>query len=164
MPDVKPEMMKRLENAASELITIFNIQSPPIPIDSILQEPREKMWEEVDISQLSGTFLSVKDHYSPRMSLARLLARHIITNQWGAERGIPEQLLENDEGVRVFARMLIMPAEMVKALSSGARNPTAMSMHFEVPEEVARLRLQYLHHPDQWADHSAGQSSGEASD
>jgi hypothetical protein len=43
--------------------------------------------------------------------------------------------------------MLVMPSTMVKALSSGARTPTAMSMHFEVPEEDARLRL------DELADH-----------
>jgi hypothetical protein len=33
---------------------------------------------------------------------------------------------------------------MVKSLSVGARTPITMSMHFEVPEDDARLRLQEL--------------------
>jgi hypothetical protein len=141
--DVDKVLIKQLEAAAAELVATFEVQSPPIPIESMLQHPKGDMWEEVDISQLSGTFLSIKDHYSPRMSLARLLARHVITSSWATARSIPNIL--NDEAlVRAFARMLIMPAEMVKALSSGARNPTAMSMHFEVPEEDARLRIQEL--------------------
>lgn len=141
MPD-----MKHLEAIASELIETFDINSPPVPIESMLQYPKADMWREVDINQLSGSFISIKEHYSPRMSLARLLARHVVTSPWGNQRGLSE--LRHDEALlRAFARMLIMPAGMVKALSSGARTPTAMSMHFEVPEEDARLRLEEL--PDQ---------------
>ncbi len=143
MAELTSEQLEHLEAAAAELIEVFEIHSPPVPVESMLQNPRPDMWEEVDISQLSGTFLSIKDHYSPRMSLARLLARHIIASEWGRSRGIPN-ILSDDSAVRAFARMLIMPASMVRALSAGARNPTAMSMHFEVPEEDSRLRLQEL--------------------
>jgi hypothetical protein len=37
--------------------------------------------------------------------------------------------------------MLVMPAPMVTELNNVMRNPSTMSMHFEVPEEEARLRL-----------------------
>jgi hypothetical protein len=138
MPD-----MNHLEAIASELIENFEINSPPVPIESMLQYPRPDMWREVDINQLSSSFISVREHYSPRMSLARLLARHVVTSPWGNQRGLSD--LRNDDGLlRAFARMLIMPVGMVKALSSGARTPTAMSMHFEVPEEDARQRLEEL--------------------
>lgn len=143
MSDLDRNLLMRLEAAAAELAAAFNIQSPPIPIESILQNPKPDMWEEVDIAQLSGTFLSIKDHYSPRMSLARLLARHVVTSSWAQVRGIPN-IVADEPLIRTFARMLIMPAGMVDALSAGARNPTAMSMHFEVPEEDARLRIQEL--------------------
>jgi hypothetical protein len=34
-----------------------------------------------------------------------------------------------------------MPEEMVTGLTSSARNPKTMSIHFEVPEDDARQRL-----------------------
>jgi hypothetical protein len=135
--------MKRLEAVATELLETFEINTPPVPIESMLQYPKNDMWREVDINQLSGSFISIKEHYSPRMSLARLLARHVVTSTWGGQRGLAE-LRHDDNLIRAFARMLVMPVGMVSALSSGARTPTTMSMHFEVPEEDARVRLEEL--------------------
>ena len=133
----------KLESIATEVIETFDIKSPPIPIESMLQHPMPDMWQEVDIAKLSGGFLSIKDIYSPRMSLARLLARHIATSEWGKTHQLRD-ILNDEEQIYAFARMLIMPMGMVKALSSGARAPTTMSFHFEVPEEDARLRLTEL--------------------
>lgn len=135
--------INKLEAVASEVIDTFEIKAPPIPIESMLQHPKSDMWQEVDIAKLSGGFLSVKDIYSPRMSLARLLARHIASSEWGKTHQIRE-ILKDENQIYAFARMLIMPMGMVKALSSGARAPTTMSFHFEVPEEDARLRLSEL--------------------
>ncbi len=134
---------QKLEAIASEVIRAFNISAPPIPIESMLHRPVNQMWEELDINQLSGSFLSIKDRYSPRMSLARLLARHIASSPWGKERGLAA-LLQSEEDIQSFARMLIMPAEMVEALTSSMRNPSTVGLHFEVPEEDALLRLQEL--------------------
>lgn len=133
----------QLEKIASELIRTFEIEDPPVPIEIMLQRPKPDMWEEVNIADLSVGFLKTGGHYSPRMSLARLLARHIIKSDWGDTRGLPVIMKrgKNDEVVNAFGRMLIMPYEMVKALSEGARTPITMSMHFEVPEEDALLRL-----------------------
>jgi hypothetical protein len=133
----------QLEAIASELIKTFEIQNPPIPIEIMLQRPKPDMWEEVDITELSVGFLKTGGHFSPRMSLARLLARHIIHSDWGKQRGLQEIFKQDKDEtmLKAFARMLIMPADMVKALSPGARTPITMSMHFEVPEDDARLRL-----------------------
>ncbi len=132
--------LSSLETVATEVIETFEIQAPPVPIESMLQHPRPGMWEEVDITKLSGGFLSVKDTYSPRMSLTRLLARHIVNSEWGRARQMHD-MIKTDAAIHAFARMLIMPASMVQALSKSARNPTTMSLHFEVPEDDARQRL-----------------------
>jgi hypothetical protein len=134
---------KQLEAIADEVMAAFDVVSPPVPIETMLQQPKASMWEKLDVNQLSGSFLSIREYYSPRMSLARLLARHVASSPWGRERGL-FSILKSDDAVRAFARMLIMPQDMVLALSGAARNPTAMSMHFEVPEDDARQRLQDL--------------------
>jgi hypothetical protein len=136
--------LERLEAAAAELINTFEIHAPPVPVETMLAQPRETMWEKVDITQLSGVSLSVNDRYGPRMSFTRLLVRHVAGSEWGRARQLPTILQRDAELVQPFARMIIMPAEMVLGLSAGARNPTTMSIQFEVPESDARLRLQEL--------------------
>ncbi len=133
----------QLEKIASELIHTFEIEDPPVPIEIMLQRPKADMWEEVNIADISVGFLKTGGHYSPRMSLARLLARHTIQCEWGEKRGLPAIMKQgkNEEVVKIFARMLVMPLEMIKSLSEGARTPITMSMHFEVPEEDAQIRL-----------------------
>jgi hypothetical protein len=133
----------RLESVTQELMDAFNITTPPIPIESMLQRPCSDMWEEVDISQLSGSFLKVTESYSPRMSLARLLARHVINCPWGEARQLSG--LEREEGkLYRFARMLVMPEKRILELTPTARTPQLVSVHFEVPADDARLRLQEL--------------------
>lgn len=132
-----------LEAIATEICETFEVYSPPVPVELMLQQPLADMWEEVDITQLSGAFLSFKDRYSPRMSLARLLVRHIAASDWGASKGL-HVLIEDQDRQVDFARMVMMPAEMVQSLTSSQRNPKTMSMHFEVPEEDARQRLYSL--------------------
>lgn len=132
-----------LEDVIKELLTTFEIIAPPIPIESILQHPKTGMWEELDISQISMTFFKVTEHYSPRMSMARLLARHIVNSSWGNERNL-NQWLQDENTLFAFARMIVMPEYMVRELQDGVRTPEIMSAHFEVPEEDARLRLQDL--------------------
>lgn len=136
----------QLEAVASELIHTFEITSPPIPIEIMLQRPKPDMWHEVDITELSVGFLRAGGHFSPRMSLARLLARHVIQSEWGEQRSLRDLFKDDkDESLlRSFARMLIMPADMVTTLSPAARTPITMSMHFEVPEDDARQRLKEL--------------------
>ena len=133
----------QLESITNELINFYGIQDPPVPIESMLQRPIDDMWEELDISKLSSSFINVNDYYSPRMSLARLLARHVAESQWGQERGLGE-IADNEEKLRSFARMLMMPAILVKALSAQARNPEWISVHFEVPVDDAEMRLHEL--------------------
>lgn len=133
--------LEKLEKIASELIEVYAITTPPVPIESMLRTPKDEMWKQVDVNQLSGSFISVKDRYSPRMSLARLLVRHIATSDWGKERQLQQLLILDENYVHVFARMLVMPADMITSLSTASRNPTMISMKFEVPEDDARQRI-----------------------
>ena len=132
--------LEKLEAIAAELIAEFDVDSAPVPIELILQNPKDGMWEKVDITQLSGSFLSLKDRYSPRMSIARLLARHLSACPWGKERGLFDILREGDNLNR-FARMLIMPKPLVEQVNTAARTPMTMNLQFEVPEDDIRLRL-----------------------
>jgi hypothetical protein len=106
----------------------------------MLQKPHQHMWEVVDVTQLSGSFLSVKDRYSPRMSLARLLARHIASSDWGQARNL-FTLLQEGDNLQSFARMLIMPEDMLSGLTSSNRTTAYIVSHFEVPQEDASQRL-----------------------
>lgn len=132
---------QQLEAIANELIALYGVQGSPVPIERMLQRPLNGMWEELDVSQLSGSFINISNRYSPRMSLARLLARHIVGSPWGKERGLGE-IARDEELMRAFARMLTMPSSLIAVLSASARTPEWMSTHFEVPPDDAEARLQ----------------------
>jgi hypothetical protein len=137
MTDIKP-----LEAVANTLIQAFDVHTPPVPVESMLQRPRPGMWNEVNVSQLTGSFLSIRDKYSPRMSLARLLARHVMASAWGQTHKVAEYIEKDEERLKAFARMIIMPDDLLRSMSMGSRNPVAMGMYFEVPEDEAEMRLQ----------------------
>lgn len=131
---------QQLEDITQEICEIFEVYAAPVPIETMLTAPPSELWDDLDVTQLSGSFLSMKERFSPRMSLARLLARHIAGSKWGQQRGL-SAILNDEDMISLFARMLIMPADMVHGLTSSARNPRSISLHFEVPESEARQRL-----------------------
>lgn len=130
----------QMEALATKIVEMFEVYAPPVPIEIMLQKPLPDLWEEVDITQLSGSFLSIKDRFSPRMSLARLLARHIAVSDWGRQQGLFDMLKDGD-AIQIFARMLVMPRDMVLGLTASQRNPAYMNTYFEVPEDDASQRL-----------------------
>ena len=135
--------MDHLENIVKELIELYSISAPPIPIERMLQQPHPDMWNEVDVSKLSSTFLNIKVRYSPRMSLARFLAREIAGSSWGRKRGL-EGISDDDPVIHRLARVIAMPGEMVMEINPESRTPELISLHFEVPEDDAKLRLDDL--------------------
>src|SRR5216684_2426345 len=72
-----------IEAAINELMTAFDVTDPPIPIEIMLQRPKAGMWKEINLSELSTAFINVRQRYSPRMSVARLLARLACRSEWG---------------------------------------------------------------------------------
>jgi hypothetical protein len=131
---------KQLESVTQELIELYSITAPPIPIERMLQHPLDDMWDDVDVSDLTGNFLNISTPFSPRMSLARFLARHIARSNWGTKRGLGG-LNADDESIHRFARVIVMPKNLLTEISAESRTPELISLHFEVPEDDARLRL-----------------------
>src|SRR5882672_6411385 len=101
---------QKLEQVVRELIELHGVTAPPIPIERMLQHPHPDMWIDVDMDDFSSTFLDVKTPFSPRISLARFLARQIAKSDWGVQRGL-EELDGDDETIYRFARMIAMPVD-----------------------------------------------------
>lgn len=131
---------KHLESVVQELIELYGIAAPPIPIERMLQHPLADMWDDVDVSDLTGNFLNISTPFSPRMSLARFLARHIARSNWGTKRKLGS-LSADEDSIHRFARVIIMPKNLMLELNAESRTPELISLHFEVPEDDARLRL-----------------------
>jgi hypothetical protein len=129
-----------MEKATADLIAAFDVTGPPIPAEIMLQRPKTGMWQQVNLSELSAAFINVRERYSPRMSIARLLVRYMCRSAWGANYQLAE-FQTDDAAIRMFARVLMMPSAMVAAVSIELRNPMSISNRFEVPEEDAQLRL-----------------------
>lgn len=137
------DYLKRLEATVDELMSLYAITAPPIPIERMLQAPRPQMWEEIDVTQISTGFLKITTPYSLRMSLARFLARVVSASLWGQAHGL-RPFDDHSLTFQRFARMILMPASMIAELGEEARTPALMSVHFEVPEEDARSRIDDL--------------------
>lgn len=127
---------------AAELISAFEVDHPPVPIELMLKRPRPGMWREPNLGDLSLSFIQVSSPYSPRMSVARLLARHLCGCPWGEQRGLRRD--HTDDEIRYLARAILMPAAMVAALPEMQREALDLSARFEVPESDAQARLRDL--------------------
>ncbi len=136
------ETIGQIEAAVNDLLSAFDVTTPPIPIEIMLQRPKAGMWKEVNLSELSAAFINVRQRFSPRMSIARLLVRHILRSEWAAKRNL-SHLLNDDEAIRAFARAILVPRVMLST-KTATRDPAVLSNRFEIPEEDMKLRLNDL--------------------
>lgn len=134
-------IFERIENAVEEILDAFDVDHPPVPVELMLRNPPNGMWDGFDLTELSATFLSLSDRFAPRMSVVRLLARNIARSQWGQERELLP-VLDDADLIRYLARALVMPKRMVAVFEP--RTPSAMSTRFEVPEQDVEARLKDL--------------------
>jgi hypothetical protein len=134
------EQLAVIEAAINDLMLAFDVTEPPIPVEIMLQRPKTGMWKEVNLSELSTAFINVKQRYSPRMSVGRLLARCACRCEWG-ERYHLDKVGSTDDGLRALARAILMPQNMLDKVPITSRSPITVSMRFEVPEDDARARL-----------------------
>ncbi len=137
------EQLDLIESAVADLMLAFDVSNPPVPVEIMLQRPKVGMWKEINLSELSTAFINIKQRYSPRMSVSRLLARNVCRSEWGISRKVTA-VCNTDETLRALARAILMPRSMIEALAPSSRTPIAISMRFEVPEDDARLRLEEL--------------------
>jgi hypothetical protein len=134
------ELLLTMDSVVEEILQAYDVDRPPIPVELMLQRPRADTWAEIDLTEMSVSFLSLADRYAPRMSAVRLLARNIIRSEWGKERGLGSLATESNL-INMFARAIIMPRSLME---NEALNQTTLSLRFEVPEEDAQERLKDL--------------------
>lgn len=128
-----------VERLAIELLAHYAIETPPVPVEAMLQNPARDMWQEVDFALL-GAQLNTPDPLALRMALACLLAQHLLNSPWGQAHGA-NQAAPPLEDVRQLARAVLMPRPMLSALPAAALEPAALGRMFEVPRDEARRRL-----------------------
>lgn len=131
-------LLEVIEQTVDDMLAAFDIQQPPVPIELMLQRPREGLWPRADLKQMTGSFFSLTDPYMSRISAARLLARCVARSDWGQGRGL-EPTLQSDAAMNLFARAIIMPHRL---LEGQLDDMDMLITRFEVPEEdvLARLR------------------------
>ena len=140
MPNRPSGILDVFEAEVDDLLAAFDVEKPPVPVELILQRPRLGMWREVNLGDLSLSFITVTDPFSPRMAVARLLARYMCGSRWGETHGL-RRYADSDDEVRALARAVIMPRGMIVALGVEQHTPLDISARFEVPEADARQRL-----------------------
>ncbi len=142
MPDL---LLGKIEEAVDDLLLAFDVTDPPVPVEVMLQRPKAGMWKEFNLSDLSMAYVNVKQRYSPRSSVARLLVRYIIRSDWGSARRL-DTLIADEPAVRAFARAILMPREMLLR-STNSRELVKLSQRFEMPEDDVQQRLTELEIP-----------------
>ena len=103
MPD---DQLTMIETGVTDLMTAFDVTAPPVPVEIMLQRPKAGMWKEINLSELSTAFINIKQRYSPRMSVARLLARNVCRSEWGTTRRL-DTVGGTDDGLRALARAIL---------------------------------------------------------
>jgi len=131
------------DSAVKELLAIYDVTTAPVPVETILQHPRAGMWDHINFSEMPIAAGNIKTRFNPRMSLARMLARMIVSSDWGTPREL-NSFGRDEELIQAFARALIMPRDWLTAMPTTLQTPLQVSLRYEVPEEDARLRLAEL--------------------
>jgi hypothetical protein len=135
--------LDQMEEAAQEIMDAFDVDQPPVPIELMLERPRDGLWPRADLAELTSSFLVMTDRYSPRMSVARLLARHIARSEWGVNHGLAP-IFHSKNLTNTFARVLMMPRKMVEHALESGQSEVALVNRFEVPENDYMIRMEDL--------------------
>jgi hypothetical protein len=109
----------------------------------MIDRPREGLWERADLSELTSSFVIMSDRFSPRISVARLLARHIARSEWGVARGL-HGIFADKALVNRFARAILMPRGMMEQALQTHQSEVALVNRFEVPADDFKIRLDEL--------------------
>lgn len=128
------------ERTVNELMALYHVQTPPVPLEAILQQPQPGMWTRIDLSVVAGPMLEAHDIYSTRLALAQLLAHLICTSPWGSQRSL-NVLAQDETALHQLTRILLMPRDLLYTLPTSTLRPAAMRALFEVPQVEARRRL-----------------------
>ncbi len=140
---IPPETRGRIHRLASVLLERYQITAPPVPIERILQQPLDGLWE-AHPSQISFILGHGIYHYAPRLAEARLLYRMLADSTTAREAGLDAPWPVSRRAIKYFARCLLMPEEWIRALPQSERAPDTISEVFQVTSYDAIIRLAEL--------------------
>jgi hypothetical protein len=129
-----------IDKLAESIISSYNFDEPPVPIEKILSNPPEGL-SSIDISDLSLVFGIGEHRYEYRMAMARLLYREVCR----ASRDWKQEYPYSNEAARYFAANILIPSKWVLR---AARRPfislEQLSEEFQVPGYAMSSRLAKL--------------------
>ena len=67
MTEIKAMLDEVIDPVVNEILSIFDVDRAPVPVELMLQRPREGTWPQVDIAEMSVSFLNLHDRYAPRL-------------------------------------------------------------------------------------------------
>ncbi len=128
------------ERTVNELMALYHVEQPPVPLEAILQQPQAGMWTRIDLSVIAGPLAEAREIYTTRLALGQLLAHLICTCPWGSQREL-DPLAQDEAALRKLTRSLLMPRDLLYRMPASTLKPSAMKALFEVPQLEARQRL-----------------------
>lgn len=137
---LSPEEQKRIEELSIRIVSNYDFNRPPIPVEKILSDPPEGL-TSVDISDLSLVFGIGEHRYEYRMAMARLLYREICRTSESWKESFPY----SNDAARYFAASLLVPAKWaLKAAKRPFISLQQLSEDFQVPDYAMASRLVQL--------------------
>lgn len=140
------ERRLELDEAAIEFLKLHAVTQPPVPVEDILLHPAGDMWEP-DLSDLSLQSFDVRERYSARPTIARLVARYVGQSDWARQRGLAGKDGFTPDEARYFGAALLMPGRWLNELHAAERDPASVRIRFQVPLRDATQRLAELFPP-----------------
>lgn len=135
------EDKRRIENQADTILSHYDFNKPPVPVERILREPPEDLLESVDLADLSLVFGMGEHRYEYRMAVARLLYREICRQQAAAGVKLPY----STEASRYFAAALLIPRDWIQRATLWPwNNLRKLSDTYQVPDYAMAARLAQL--------------------
>jgi hypothetical protein len=134
------QSLQLIDLAVADILKLYDVTAPPIPVEMMLHRPKNNLWEATDPNEMTNSAGLRQSRHSLRMSVARLLVRSICASDWGSQHHLTA-FGQDREALRVFARALLMPRNLLEQISEGVRTPPVIGMRFQVPDEDAQLRL-----------------------
>ena len=140
---IPPETRARIAKLVGALLKHYHVQGPPVPVDRMLQEPINHLWEPHP-SQISFIMGHGIYRYAPRLAEARLLYRILSDSPDARKAGFDVPRPVSRREIKFFARCLLMPEDWIRKLAKTDRTPDTISEIFQVTSYDAIVRLAEL--------------------
>lgn len=151
MDSFTAEHIRYVEKLANNLLASVSFDSPPVPLDDIVNKIGLKKVEFDFANELSGVLkperkiIGINKKNSParkRFTIAHELGHYILGHDEidfvddKFDRPLPKEREAN-----LFASMLLMPASLVKKYFNDSQDIERLAAKFEVSEQAITIRL-----------------------